>query len=291
MKIIYLHIGQPRSGSTFLQTKYFNRLTLNFVGKPYSTTDKKKEYYYYKIEREIFYLSDQLFNKKFNYIVKDYKKLFNKKKNLISIENIFGETKNQRFNFERSINRFIKIFSKIGKLKIIYILRSPKTFVISYLRYNIFDIITSKKIYDFKKQKFISKDILSIFNFSKKINFLNKKFKMNNIKYLFFEELNTHLIPEMSEFLNEKIFIKQTQKKKVNSMSIILSIKLILKSIKNQKYKIKMFDILKIIKFHYMLYFKMEKINFEVISILQNKVGPIPNCTKLNNKLKKYNYF
>ena len=290
MKTIFLHIGQPRSGSTFLQTKYYKKLKLNFVGKPYSTKEKKKENHYFLIERKIFYLDDKTFNNELNNIVNDYKKIFVKTKNLLSIENIFAETKTQKFIFERTIKRFVKIFSKIGKLKVIYILRSPRTFIISYLRYNIVDIIKSKKIYNFKKKKFIKKDILEIFNFTKKVIFLNETFNKKNIKYLFFEELNSNLIPELNKFLNENVLLKNKQKKKVNSMSIFLSLKLIAKNIKLLDYNVSLVEIFKISYFFYLLYFQYKNVISEINSILYRKNKIINNSKKFNEKLIKHNY-
>ena len=40
---IYLHIGYPKTGSTFLQYNFLNKLSQNFIGRPYGLEDHQIE--------------------------------------------------------------------------------------------------------------------------------------------------------------------------------------------------------------------------------------------------------
>ena len=59
---IYLHIGYPKTGSTFLQLNFFNQLSQNFIGRPYSLKD-------HYVEKLLSNSNDKNFkkNKKKNY--------------------------------------------------------------------------------------------------------------------------------------------------------------------------------------------------------------------------------
>ena len=158
MNKIIFHIGYPRTGSTYLQTKIFPKISnLNFSGKPFN---KKNSKIFHEFEKKIFNYDEIFFQKNKNYLAKQIKTLFNKKINLLSHE---GFLRNTRF-FEKK-NKFYKGNNYSTNLRRIYQVLNLLT-----TRKNIFYLIFVRKQQDILPS-YYSNFWESEFETSKNINF------------------------------------------------------------------------------------------------------------------------
>ena len=130
MKKILLHIGYPRCGSTSTQN-YFNRLKFEdltyFENKQNFFSDE-----YMEIKKKIFFLNNKDFDLSKNEIIDFFSKHINNV-NIISDETFLYPTNYKLVNFERTLDRFINIFTHLNcEILILINIRDPKILHISY---------------------------------------------------------------------------------------------------------------------------------------------------------------
>ena len=310
---IYLHIGHPKSGSSFLQCNFFNKVNENFIGRPYSKD--------FSIIEKIIINSDEInYLKKKSFIISFFKNILTKhQKNIISIEDLTKPTIFQQKNIHNiflSLKRFKEILSTFGTVKIIYVIRSHTDIICSYYeQYYLEDWyhhnINHQKILDF----FIKK------NYRSELNFLFDSFKYfenstklisifgkNNLKILFYEDLKldfNFFINEILKFMNiNKEF--QIDKKIINSSnekkSYVQLIKRIINYIIKENIKV-LFNLKKntFLFFHkineirirrkYFLRYKndIQNIDMYIRTFYKDDCSNFENIG-FRNKLDKYNY-
>ena len=133
MKII-IHIGFPKSASTFLQTQIFSKHNeINFLGRPSEIWSK----YFYSIEEKIFCYDDTQFEKELPDILKHIGKLklHNSKINLLSHEGFLRATRYEikdGANIYRNITRLHKIFESFGEVYFFFVIRNHLDFLYSH---------------------------------------------------------------------------------------------------------------------------------------------------------------
>ena len=190
---ICLHIGYPKTGSTFLQFSFFNKLSQNFIGRPYGLKD-------YYIEKLLSNSNNKNFQKYKKKIINHYlSKLEKNKINILSVEDFLKFsffTKKSQNNPHQNIKRLKEVFSKIGSVKIIFVIRSHKDILRSfYDEYYLNDWknnnIKHNDIINYLKKKRIKRldNFFLTFKFYKTYNLLKKNFGQNNVKLLFYEDL------------------------------------------------------------------------------------------------------
>lgn len=204
---IYLHIGHPKSGSTFLQYYFFKVLNLNFIGRPYS-----KEAF--DIEKIMATSDNIVFEKNKLKVTKFFQKVLkNKQKNVISIEDLTKPTflsQKHGHNIFKCLQRYNNILSNFGEVKVIYVIRShcdiiPSFYEQFYLEDWKFYNITHEKILDFFKSDKYRKELNFLFDsfmYFKNYKKLQKIFNSNNVKILFYEDLKTNYVFFKNEILN-----------------------------------------------------------------------------------------
>lgn len=222
-KEIYIHIGFPRSGSTFLQKNLFSKNNkLLFIGR--KNNFGIQDNYFYKALEKILTYSKTEFNKKKYLITNDLKKIkfSNTKVNLISEEGITCQYFWKNHNIYMTLNRLISSFSKLGfKCKFIVIIRNQvdciesvyKYFYSSYFRKN----FTSHETFLKQKGK-INNSILNSFNYLNLYKFFKKK--KANALFLTLETLS-----ENPEEFNMKLsnFLKLKKKFQIDKDNIVNS--------------------------------------------------------------------
>ena len=126
---ICLHIGYPKTGSTFLQSSFFNKLSQNFIGRPYGLKD-------HYVEKLLSNSNNKNFKKNTKKIINYYSSKFKKDKiNILSVEDFLKFsffTKKSQNNPHQNIKRLKEVFSKIGSVKIIFVIRSHKDILRSF---------------------------------------------------------------------------------------------------------------------------------------------------------------
>ena len=128
MKKIIFHLGFPRTGTTYLQSKLFPKLkNINFLGKPFN---KKNAKIFYEFEKKIFSYDNLYFEKRKKILEKEIKILFKDKINLISHEGLlrntrFYEKEHKYFkgnNYSNNLKRIYRILKNIIPKENIYFL-------------------------------------------------------------------------------------------------------------------------------------------------------------------------
>jgi len=197
MKKIIFHIGFPRTGTTYLQSKIFPKLKkINFIGKPFNNENSNT---FFEFEKKIFNYDDLYFNKRKIFLSSNIKLLFKKEINLISHEGIL---RNTRF-FEKK-DKFYKGNNYSNNIKRIYeVLRTNVT------KKNIFFLIFLRKQIDLLPS-YYSNFWESEYQITRKIDyreFINNCFdhnKYNFGKIIFYNELYDYLTSFMPS-LNVKL--------------------------------------------------------------------------------------
>lgn len=218
---IYLHIGYPKTGSTFLQYNFLNKLSQNFIGRPYGLED-------HQIENLLTNSRYDEFQKNKKKIIHYYFSKFKKNKiNILSIEDLlkfsFFQKKSQN-NPHKNIKRLKEIFLKIGDVKVIFVIRSPNDLIKSFYNQYYYNDWKDNKIYHhnimkyFKKKKIrrLENFILSL-KFYKTFNLLRKNFGRNNVKLLFYEDLKYNFKFFKSDLLK---FMKINRNLKIKNVTI-----------------------------------------------------------------------
>jgi len=258
---IFIHLGYPKTGSTYMQNYIFNNLTnVNFIGIG-SKFDKD----IYIVRKSIIQDNDKEFQKKINFLRKIIKKKINKNSiNIYSDEHYLIPTSN---GYKRNIGRIKELFLEFRKnINIIIFTRKHSDLILSL----------------YQETQLIKK-LLKIRSFN---DFLDKieKNKLNNKDKIFlnhFNFLKTKKIIEKE--LTKKIKIYDFDKFKKNRLLFIK------KFLKYYKFKIKK------IQFHHInkkLVIEKNIIKKDLINKLQNKKIIIFLSRILNQFLsKKLKYF
>ena len=313
---IYIHMGYPKSASSYLQDKVFNKLDdFYFLGKPLSVSISK-------IFREISLLSNNDYDLKKTELIELFKndiKTINKSKLIISDEAILNclsfHTKNNPNNFEiyRTIKRLNDFFMIFGEVKFLFLIRRHKDILKSYITHFCTDMKFNFEEEDFLKilsnnqSKFSF--ILESFNYGDLNNYM--KDISNQTKLIFFEDLvndKETFFTELSDFLDnnnqlnygdfetEKVNYKITKKNYFYNVWWYLR-RLNMPTLHNlNKYKFdlnKYFEEIDHIK-KIFLPSKIKKININNYEKLIEKyyledLNKLPENIKI--KCKRYNYF
>ena len=215
MKKIIIHIGYPRTGSTYLQSKIFPNLkNINFLGKPFSEKKSKK---FYLFEKKIFCYDNLYFEKKKKFLGKELKTFFKNEINLISHE---GFLRNTRF-YEKK-NKFYKGNNYSNNIKRIYEVLKTIT-----SKKNIYFMVFIRKQADLLPS-YYSNFWESEYEISKKINYVNflkdcfDSDKFNFGKTIMYNELYDYLTSFMPKsrvkFIRyESFFLKENREIKMFS--------------------------------------------------------------------------
>ena len=215
----YLHIGYPKALSTLNQKIIFNKLNdCYYFGTPFNENLNS-------IFKDISLLSEKAFQKKKNYLIKNFnkeKKNIDKKKIIISFEGFLycliyhSKKKPNRYNIYRTLKRLNSFLSLFGKVKILVIIRKHSKILESFFSEFAIDIkfsINEKDIENIllnKPSKYSF--ILDSFKYGKLYNYLKKISK--NPKFIFYEDF---IFNKKKYFKDLSSFFDQKNKIKVNS--------------------------------------------------------------------------
>jgi len=200
---LFLHIGYPKTSTTYLQNYYFNKLDLNFLGKKInhkSWLNSKKRWKYNEI----------------NKVIEQEQYLFiPKKKILISAESIIGNIWNRNF----SKYNFINNLSKNKNLKIIITIRKQS---------NIFYSIYKQYLWEGGKKNFknfyldsISKKNefdINYLDYYKLLKMINKKFNKKNILIFPSEMISKRYFNDFDKKITKFLGIKRKKIKYLNKL-------------------------------------------------------------------------
>lgn len=221
-----IHIGMPKTASTFLQEEVFPNLNLIYLN----------EYYYFKELKwnQIVYESIRNIVEKQNYLLQDEQvKQFQEEMVQIANERqcnkfIFSSEELVGFyaqNFNNSLNVLENIRQYFGKnIKIILVIREQVSFLESLYRQSIkmghwinIETFLNYQNGNFYAHKFEYKLNLDVENFDwfKMIEYYTKELKKNNLLFLPYEMLKNEkkeFIDSIVEFLNiEKVNIEKNR--------------------------------------------------------------------------------
>ena len=213
-----IHIGLPKSGSSFLQEIFKNQLKeFIFLGKNYNDENIKK-IIKYCIDDTIY---DTINSKKF------FLNFDPNKKYLISDEKFLNKT-------VTDLGTCLTKLEKIFKPKILIILRNQVDFLYSALRNNNFTYYGSKFSINANFEDIINISLddtkpkhhfFRFLNFNSFIEHLYKIFSKENVKILFYEDLlynNEFFFNELNNFLREKLVNKKLEVNKTSFFKKIL---------------------------------------------------------------------
>ena len=319
-KIIYFHIGLPKTASSLLQKYLFcNNKNIHYLGIPLKKNWGKEEWHLYKFLLFLFSSSDKDYYNNYKEYLKKFRLLeFDHNQiNLISHDSITNSIYLNNFDIYETINRIHNFFEvNLGfKIKIIYSIRKQTSIISSFYAQFYRKLIKINK----KWKKFscflnciillkensnnqdIPKDQENIFNsffYFSYYSFLEKKFGEGNIKILLYEDLiynSKFYFQELENFLKINILsyrkiINETENqtnfvsKNEYERKYVLIYKTLKKYIKNKKIK----------KIFYRLFTSdrvilslADKKNVENYYYKENvELNKI-----LDNRLQKYNYF
>ena len=258
---IYIHLGYPKTGSTYMQNYIFNNLTnVNFIGI-HNKFDKDL----YLVRKSIIQDDNTKFNKKISFLRKIIKKKIKKDSiNIYSDEHFLIPTST---GYKRNIKRIKKLFLEFKRnINIIIFTRKHSDLILSLYQ-----------------QTNLVKKLLKISSFNEFLEKIKKK-KLNNNDKIFLNHFN---------FLETKKIIKKelTKKIKIYDFDNLKENKLIFikKFLKYNEFEIKKINIHSINK---KLIIDKNIMNKHLISKLQNKKTIIFLSRILNPVLStKLKYF
>ena len=313
---IYIHIGYPKTGSTYLQKKVFNKLDdFYYMGKNFSDTITL-------ILSEISLLSNDDYNSKKTELIeifKNYLKTIDKSKLIISDEAFlnclsFHSRKDpNKFEIYRTIKRLNNFFMIFGEVKFLFVIRRHKDILRSYISH-----FSTNMNFNFKEEDFLQ----ALSNDQSKFSFILKSFKYGNLnnylkgisnqtKLIFFEDLENDketFFNELDDFLdcNNRLNYRNFGIEKVNhtiskynyfsNMWWYLK-RINIPSLQNlNKYKFDLDKYIEELNHIKKIFFppKIKKINMNNYEKLIKKyyledLNNLPENIKI--KCKKYNYF
>ena len=200
---IFIHIGAPKSASTFLQYYFHNNKNINFLGiiRDHENYGSKPKY------DDDFHLYCRHIKDSYNDARKIKKKLSKKKVNLISDE---GFIVSEYANFKKIIQRVIKIFPTC---EFILVLRHPVQTILSWQAFHIRGIEnTPLSIRPYLNKK-NSKNVIDLINYKKRINYF-KTLKKNRLHIINYEAIKQNKTQKILEKIlkNKQINIHNLRK-------------------------------------------------------------------------------
>lgn len=311
---IFLHIGFPRTGTTFLQEKFFsNQETINFLGKPWTVKGYDFHNNYLKIEEKIFTLNDKDFEFEKENFINFFKLYLNDKKvNIFSQEDLLRVTKfelKNGVNFKKVITRYYTIFSNLGDTYLFFFIRSHTEMLLSsyiqnYEIWEKYEFSIKELINTLYKKENEKNLILNNFKYFE-IHEIIKNIAPNKFKMFIYEDFklsNHQFLINLTKFLNIKYeSLNKFNDQKINTSSKSKSIPSIIFLLKNKiiNYKIKkkfLENIKSIVVFiknqikikiygNKKFFFKHEE---AIKNYYKEDINKFDD--KIINKLKKYNY-
>ncbi len=221
---IFIHLGYPKTGSTYMQNYIFNNLTnVNFIG-----TGKNFDKDLYNIRKSIIHDNDKKFQKKINFLRKIIKKKIKKNSiNIYSDEHFLIPTVK---GYKRNIERIKKLFLEFEKnINIIIFTRKHSDLILSLyqetilikklLKVNSFNEILDK--IEKGKLNNAQKTFLNHFNFLKTKKIIEKKLT-KKIKIYDFDNFKKNRLLFIKKFLNyNKFNIKKIKFHHINKKLIV----------------------------------------------------------------------
>jgi len=214
-KIIYIHLGYPKTATTFLQEKIFNKLkNVVYLGKPYQNNFDKS--FNYLFQRNV-----SLYNKKKNKI-KELFKSFNKNKNYLISDEAFLSTSVEIHEPFLAVKR-LKQLIKNHQIKVFFSIRNQGSILLSdyaedrdtyarmsssWKKWNTLLTIFNKN----KKKNNNQKKFLNLLNYHKTYKRLVKLFGRKNVNFLFYEEM----LFNQSKFYKSLFLILNLKKKEIS---------------------------------------------------------------------------
>tara|TARA_Y100000816_G_scaffold136642_1_gene96658 strand:+ start:2554 stop:3474 length:921 start_codon:yes stop_codon:yes gene_type:complete len=301
---LYIHLGYPRTGTTFIQECIFSKSNqINYLGKPF--------------DQKLKFLINEFHGSKFttdkNLKLKELilKKLDKKKVNILSHEAFLNPFRNKNVNIYEKLGIFKNLFEEYCDVYFFLFLRKNSDFIRSFLNHFNHKILDDNFYNDFKNFK-IDDLLIKYKNF-----FDNFKFHQNYLKiiqvnkdtkiFLFEDVFNDEqtfkfFLKDLSNYLGHKIEAKFPQKKTnsedyFKSLSGIHHLKAGLKTFIKNKNVILM--IKNIFKGIYIMYrFKKKRalsqnLFFENEKIIKDyyKNDLLKFDKHILDKMKKYQYF
>ena len=183
---IFIHVGAPKSASTYLQYYFHNNKNINFLGiiRDHENRGSKPKY------EDNFHLYCRHIKNSYHDAKKIKKKVSKKKINLISDE---GFIVSEYTNFTKIIQRIIRIFPTC---EFILVLRDPIQTILSWQDFHIRGIeSTPLSIRSYLRTK-NSKNVIDLINYKKRINYFRKlkKNKLHIINYNVIKQNDTQKI-------------------------------------------------------------------------------------------------
>ena len=177
-KKIFIHIGAPKSASTFLQYNFHNNKKLNFLGiiRDHENIRSKPKY------DDSFHLYCRHIKNSLKNALKIKKKISKDKINIISDE---GFIVSEYANFKKIINRIIKIFPNC---EFILVLRHPVDTILSWQNFHLRGIKdTPLNIKSYLKKE-NTRNVIDLVNYKNRINYI-KNLKKNRLHIINFDAI------------------------------------------------------------------------------------------------------
>lgn len=206
---LVIHLGYPKTATSFLQNHYFSKLDVKFYGMNHRKFDSGYEEF--KLFLQSFENIDQIKAEDLSDELQKLK-LDKKKINIISDESIMCNIVHNNTNtylILKNLLSFFKFFEDQVELKIFFTFRKHDEIILSYFRefYLSFFHKEFKNYEEFVLQigsnQYVDQ-ILRIFNFSKFYNYLNQFIHKDNILVLNYSNFNKNpkkFILKLKEFI------------------------------------------------------------------------------------------
>lgn len=314
--IFYFHLGYPKTGTKFLQKRIFNKMSeVSYLGKDFNDNLENIFIDIISLSENDFKLKKKIFIELINVELNKH----DKEKFIISderfITSLYLNTKEKFIgnDLDRSISRLYEIFSELGKVKFLIVIRKHTEILESFF-YQItlgsflkFKLEKKKIIQTLKGKKSDQSFVLENFFYNKiftKILSLSKSSKL-----IFFEDLKfdpDKFFQDLSEFLdlkdrlhflthkNPKINKKWDRRKAVVKI-LFPNIKNLIRNLFNfDTYKYRFIFLKKNFYDSFFKDFNLKYINFYkneklVKEYFKNDLVRFPENIKA--KLRKYDYF
>ena len=207
MKDIFIHLGYPKTGTTFLQQKVFEKLKVTkSFGKP--KIEENMGFIVHSICKD----DEKTFESNKELLIEKLRLIQFKEKNIISLEEFTSSVVVNNYNLIQIQDRLFNIFDKLSKkkfrIKIILVLRNQKDILLSYYTEYYERIIkVNSRWANFKNflNKFKNYEeknlIIDSFNYNLLIRQIYKYYPKQNVKILFYEDFKSNIKDFMNDLL------------------------------------------------------------------------------------------